>query len=234
LNLSQIKFKLAVLMMIIVIDGPAGSGKSSTAKAIANKLDIQYLDSGAIYRAITLIWLEQDKPSDEKFFESLSEYEIQFDFTDSTFFVNINGHNVTDRIRSEEVSNNVSEIAAKKNIRGYVNSLMRETVKKDGIFIADGRDLGTAVFPDAALKFYMDASVEERARRRFNELNHTNGNISEADIKKNIMQRDKKDSTRSADPLKKADDAVYIDTSELTFDEQVNKISSVIKKRILN
>jgi len=221
-------------MMIIVIDGPAGSGKSSTAKAIANKLDIQYLDSGAIYRAITLIWLEQNKPSDEKFFESLSEYEIQFDFTGSAFFVSINGFDVTDRIRSEEVSNNVSEIAAKKNIRGYVNSLMRETVKKDGIFIADGRDLGTAVFPDAALKFYMDASVQERARRRFNELNHINGNISEADIKKNIMQRDEKDSTRSADPLKKADDAVYIDTSELTFDEQVNKISSVIKKRILN
>lgn len=221
-------------MMIIVIDGPAGSGKSSTAKTIANKLDIQYLDSGAIYRAITLIWLEEGKPSDEKFFESLSEKSIHFNFTDSTFFVSINGFDVTDRIRSEKVTENVSEIAAKKRVREYVNRLMRQTVKKDGIFIADGRDLGTAVFPDAVLKFYMDASVEERARRRFKELNDKQSEISEADIKKNIIQRDEKDSTRSADPLKKADDAIYIDTSKLTFDEQVNKISSVIKKRILN
>lgn len=220
--------------MIIVIDGPAGSGKSSTAKAIANKLDIQYLDSGAIYRAITLIWLKSGKPSDEKFFESLSESSIHFNFTDSTFFVSINGFDVTDHIRSEKVTENVSEIAAKKRVREYVNRLMRETVEEDGIFIADGRDLGTAVFPDAALKFYMDASVEERARRRFKELNGKQSEISEADIKKNIMQRDEKDSTRSADPLKKADDAIYIDTSKLTFDEQVNKISSVIKKRILN
>lgn len=221
-------------MMIIVIDGPAGSGKSSTAKAIANKLDIQYLDSGAIYRAITLIWLQKGKPSVEKFFESLSDHSIQFNFADSTFFVSINGFDVTDLIRSEEVSNNVSEIAARKRVREYVNSLMREAVKKNGIFIADGRDLGTAVFPDAALKFYMDATVEERARRRFKELNDNQSEISEADIKKNILLRDEKDSTRSADPLKKAENAIYIDTSQLTFDEQVKKISSVIKKRILN
>ena len=115
-----------------------------------------------------------------------------------------------------------------------MNSLMREAVKKNGIFIADGRDLGTAVFPDAALKFYMDATVEERARRRFKELNDNQSEISEADIKKNILLRDEKDSTRSADPLKKAEDAIYIDTSQLTFDEQVKKISSVIKKKILN
>jgi len=220
--------------MIIVIDGPAGSGKSSTAKAIANKLGIQYLDSGAIYRTITFCWIKEKKPSVEKFFESLSEKSIRFHFDDNTFNIYIDGCDVTDQIRTEEVSRWVSEIAAKKRVREYVNELMRKTIQKNGSFIADGRDLGSAVFPDANLKFYMDASVDERSKRRFRELKNKDENISLADIKKNIMQRDEKDSSRLTDPLMKTDDAIYIDTSKLTFDEQVNKICSIIKKKNLN
>jgi cytidylate kinase len=217
--------------MIVVIDGPAGSGKSSTAKAVAANLQIQFLDSGALYRVATLVYLNSNKDL-PRFLDMLKESEISFHFKQKTFHAFLNGREVSDQIRSMEVSENVSEVASNPDVRAFVNSLMHEAVKHD-IYIADGRDLGTAVFPDAALKFFMVADLETRAKRRFEEVKGSGKAVTLEEVKQNIAERDQKDSNRSSDPLKKADDAILVDTSEMTFEEQVtfisNKISELIK-----
>lgn len=216
--------------MIVVIDGPAGSGKSSTAKAVAAQLQIQFLDSGALYRVATLVYLNCQKDY-RQFFDQLEESEISFYFKKKKFHAFLNGRDVSDDIRSMEVSENVSEVASNSEVRAYINDLMREVVKHD-IYIADGRDLGTAVFPDAALKFYMVADLETRAKRRFNEVKAQGKEVTLDEVKQNIAQRDEKDSNRSSDPLKKADDAILVDTSEMTFEEQVAFISDKIEQLI--
>jgi len=216
--------------MIIVIDGPAGSGKSTTARAVADELNIEYLDSGALYRTVTLIYTEAQRDQD-KFFELLDEKEITFRYEDQEFQVFIDGQSVTDDIRTPQVADYVSEVAAMPRVRAYVNNLMRRVIL-DGIYIAEGRDLGTAVFPDAEVKFYMSASLEERARRRYDERKDNNPDLTFQKVKENIIQRDQKDSKRAADPLKKADDAIEIDTTNLTFEQQVNLICLKVKQHM--
>lgn len=217
--------------MIIVIDGPAGSGKSSTAKAIANSLNIQFLDSGALYRSITYLWLKRGKPDKTEFFENLPEVQIQTDYSNQVFHVQANGEDITDKIRSQEVANHVSEIASDPRSRSFVNGYMKKLVQQ-GMFVADGRDLGTAVFPDAELKFFMDASIEERANRRFIELKATEKDISFEQVKQNLRERDHKDSSRKSDPLRKADDAVVIDTTGKTFEEQLSEMLTIIEDEL--
>lgn len=214
--------------MIIVIDGPAGSGKSSTARAIADKLNIEYLDSGALYRTATLIYLEANRDK-ETFFRLLNQKKISFYYEGQKFHVAVDEQSVTDKIRTEEVTGAVSEVAALPRVRSFVNNLMREVVL-DGVYIAEGRDLGTAVFPDAELKFYMSADLEERAKRRLNERKEENPGLTLKEVKQNIAERDLKDSKRQADPLKKADDAIVIDTTNLTFEQQVDKICFKIRE----
>ncbi|MDZ7714599.1 MAG: (d)CMP kinase [Balneolaceae bacterium] len=216
--------------MIIVIDGPAGSGKSSTAKAVARKLGIEYLDSGALYRALTVVYVSKEW-SESSFFEFLSTLSISFSYDDELFRVWIDDKEITDKLRSEEVSNNVSEVASKPKARTFVNNLMRNAVET-GNYIAEGRDLGTAVFPDAKLKFFMSADINERARRRHQELIKQGQKTTLGSVKQNIEKRDKIDSQRNNDPLKKADDAIDIDTTDLTFEQQVQKICSLINKRL--
>lgn len=216
--------------MIVVIDGPAGSGKSSTAKAVAANLQIQFLDSGALYRVATLVYLNCRK-NNRSFFEQLEESEISFYFKKEKFHALLNGQDVTDDIRNMNVSDTVSEVASDPKVRAFVNELMREAVQHD-IYIADGRDLGTAVFPDAELKFYMVADLETRAERRYNEIKETDKEVTLEEIKQNIAQRDEKDSNRSSDPLKKADDAIEVNTSDMTFEDQVAFISNVIKQEL--
>lgn len=216
--------------MIVVIDGPAGSGKSSTAKAVAAQLQIQFLDSGALYRVATILYLNAQKDF-PLFFDKLKESNITFYFKEGKFYAQLNGHDVSDKIRSMEVSEHVSEVASNPKVRAFVNDLMREVVQHD-VYIADGRDLGTAVFPDADLKFYMIADLDTRARRRFEEVKAQGKNITLDDVKRNISQRDQTDANRSSDPLKKADDAILVDTSEITFEEQVAFISNKIKAKI--
>ena len=216
--------------MIIVIDGPAGSGKSTTARAVADELNIEYLDSGALYRTVTLIYTEAQRDQD-KFFELLDEKEITFRYEDQEFQVFIDGQSVTDDIRTPQVADYVSEVAAMPRVRAYVNNLMRRVIL-DGVYIAEGRDLGTAVFPDAEVKFYMSASLEERARRRYDERKDNNPDLTFQKVKENIIQRDQKDSKRAADPLKKADDAIEIDTTNLTFEQQVNQICLKVKQHM--
>lgn len=217
--------------MIIVIDGPAGSGKSSTAKAIANRLNIRYLDSGALYRAITYLWINAGKPDKLSFFNMLPDIQLQVEPDEQTFHVTANGVDITDNIRTQSVSENVSIIASFPEARAFVNRFMRKLVTSDN-YIADGRDLGTAVFPDADLKFYMDASIKERAERRFSEMKEKNAAITMEEVVQNLEQRDHLDKSRKSDPLKKADDAILIDTTGKSFDEQVNEMTTIIEEKL--
>ena len=217
--------------MIIVIDGPAGSGKSSSARAIANRLNIQFLDSGALYRAVTWHWVQSQKPDFETFFKKLPETELLTEYKDQTFFVSVNNKDITAEIRKHNVAKHVSKIASHPKIRDFVNNYMRELVKED-VYVADGRDLGTAVFPDAELKFYMDASIKERAKRRFKELQQSDPGVTLQQVKENLEQRDHSDQTRAADPLKKADDAIVIDTTGKTFEEQIEEMILIIEEQL--
>lgn len=217
--------------MIIVIDGPAGSGKSSTAKKLAELLDIQYLDSGALYRALTFLWLKNGKPDLSEFFDMLPQVKLETEYRDQRFRVNVNNEDITKDIRNQQVANHVSEMAAKPEARNFVNQYMRKLVISD-TYIADGRDLGTAVFPNADLKFYMDASLEERAKRRYRELISDDPDISFEEVKENLKERDHKDSNRTTDPLKKDEDAILIDTTGKTFEEQIDIMVSIIRKKL--
>lgn len=217
--------------MIIVIDGPAGSGKSSTAKKIAELLDIQYLDSGALYRALTFLWLSKDKPDPSEFFDMLPDVKLETDYRDQLFHVKVDGQDITREIRTQRVANHVSEMAAKPDARNFVNQYMRKLVISD-TYIADGRDLGTAVFPDADLKFYMDASLDERAKRRHRELITADPDISFEEVKNNLKERDYKDSNRSTDPLKKDENAILIDTTGKTFEEQIDEMVDIIRDKL--
>ena len=216
--------------MIIAIDGPAGAGKSTTARAVAKKLGIQYLDSGALYRALTVIYLESGQDA-ETFFKKLKEQDITFKYSNERFRVWLNEKEITDKLRSTEVANHVSTVASLLKSREHVNELMREAVEHD-TYIAEGRDLGTAVFPDADLKFFMKADVNERARRRYDEMVEDGIETSLKEVKQNILERDYKDSQRKADPLKQADDAIMVDTTNLDFEQQVAQICSAITDKL--
>lgn len=217
--------------MIIVIDGPAGSGKSSTAKALSNQLNIHFLDSGALYRAVTYYWIKKGKPDQKKFFDLLPNMDLDVDLAANNFIVKLNGTNISDDIRSSAVANHVSDVASLPVVRKKVNTFMRKLVKQN-TFIADGRDLGTVVFPDADLKFYMVASIEERADRRYREMKSSGHSITRESVIENLKERDHKDQNRAADPLKKANDAIVIDTTGKTFEEQVAEMASIINEKI--
>ncbi len=170
-------------------------------------------------------------PEKAEFFENLSNVQLQADYRDQTFYVQAGGENLTDKIRTKDVADRVSEIASYKSARSFVNSFMRDLVRND-TYIADGRDLGTAVFPDADLKFYMDASLKERAKRRFLEMKSSDKTITLEDVMENLRSRDEKDQGRKNDPLRKADDAVVIDTTGKSFEDQVQEMISIIKENI--
>jgi len=214
--------------MIVVIDGPAGSGKSSTARAIAEQLQIQFLDSGALYRVATLVYLES-LDNGTSFFDRLKESDISFYFKNKNFHSFLNGEEVSDEIREMKVSNAVSKVASDPMVRSHINKLMRAEVET-GVYIADGRDLGTAVFPDAELKFFMVADLHERAKRRLAEMEAQGLDASLEEIKSNLEARDNADSSRASDPLKQADDAILINTSELSFEEQVSQIAERVRQ----
>lgn len=213
--------------MIVVIDGPAGSGKSSTAKAVAQRCGLHYLDSGAFYRAVTLIYLNNASQC-ELFFDALEHADVLVSYSNGLFSVSVDGTDVTRTIREQYVSDTVSEVAAMPKARDFVNNLLREFVKS-GNFIADGRDLGTVVFPDADYKFYLTADIHKRANRRLLEMQKTGLEADFDEIVENLKSRDHLDSTREVAPLRKADDAIAIDTSSVSFDEQVQRIVDRIR-----
>jgi cytidylate kinase len=208
--------------MIVVIDGPAGSGKSSTAKAIASRTGLNFLDSGAFYRAVTMIFLKCNSDRDQ-FFEVLNTNPLRFQFKDGEFSVFLNGTDISVDIRKQHITERVSEVAAIAEVRDYVNQELREFVQQ-GEFIADGRDLGTVVFPHADFKFFFVADAELRAQRRFDEMKAAGLQADLKTIHDNLIQRDTQDSSRDTAPLRKADDAVVVDTGLYTLEEQIQLV----------
>ena len=213
--------------MIIAVDGPAGAGKSTISKLVAKKLGIQYLDTGAMYRAVTLYFLENNVD-----FSNIDEVEKNLDKIHIDFLNNIpflNNIDVSKQIREKNVNDNVSAVSALAIVREKMVDLQRKMSNNKSV-ILDGRDIGTVVFPNANYKFFLVASVDIRAQRRYKEeLEKGNKSANIDDIKKSIEDRDYIDSTRTVTPLKKADDAIQIDTSYMNIEEVVESIISYIK-----
>jgi cytidylate kinase len=220
---------------IIAIDGPAASGKSTTAKELARWFGYTYIDSGAMYRAVALKIIDEniDHNDRQRLEEMLSKIKISFETTeapDETYLQRIflDGKDVSCRIREQNVTKLSSEIAVIGRVRERLVDMQREMGNAGGV-IMDGRDIGTVVFPDADFKFYLTASVKTRAFRRWKELADPKTNPEE--IEKDLLWRDHNDSNRAHSPLRKAEDAIIVDTTDLTIEEQVNYILNYIKSR---
>ncbi|GAB6432934.1 MULTISPECIES: (d)CMP kinase [Bacillus] len=213
----------------IAIDGPAAAGKSTVAKVVAKKLSYVYIDTGAMYRTITYAALEQkvDIENEEKLMEVVKNVNIEFQQGENTQLVFLNGQDVSEVIRTPEVTNRVSIVAKHRLVREEMVRRQQELAEKGGV-VMDGRDIGTHVLPDAEVKIFMLASVEERAERRHLENMNKGFDSNLEQLKKEIAQRDKLDSEREVSPLKKADDALELDTTSLSIEEVVQKIMSIV------
>jgi len=207
--------------MNIAIDGPAGAGKSTIAKILAEKLGMNYIDTGAMYRAITLKAIENNIDFNDV--SSLINLVNNTDIKISNGRIYLDSKDVTDKIRTPLVSQKVSKIAAISEIREKMICLQRE-LAENGNVIMDGRDIGTVVLPNASLKFFITATVEERAKRRFLELKAKGYNVNYDNIKKEILSRDEQDMKRKISPLKLAEDAIVIDTSNKEIEEIIQEI----------
>ncbi len=218
---------------VVTIDGPAGSGKSTTARLAAEKLGYTYLDSGALYRAVTLAALQKgvDLLDEKQVTQLAAELKIRLQAASDGLRVLMNGNDVSQEIRTPKVTEAIAPIAANQGVRQALLDAQRQFARQ-GSVVAEGRDMGTVVFPDAECKFYMIASIEERSRRRQAELAAKGIHLSLTEISEMIIQRDKTDSSRTASPLRRPKDAVEIDTSSLSVDEQVELVvRKVLKKR---
>ena len=216
--------------MIIAIDGPAASGKSSTAKAVAEEVSFMYLDTGAMYRAVTLAILEENiSLTNENALEAfLTSMKLNILYTGKLLIIELDQVDVTKHIRDSKVTAKVSEVSALPVVRRTMVKYQRELVSgKD--YIVEGRDIGTVVFPNADLKFYMIADSSIRAERRKKDLLTLGKNKDISKLETEIKNRDRKDSTREHSPLSKAEDSIIIDTSHLDFHKQVNMIVEKIK-----
>jgi len=217
--------------MIVAIDGPAASGKSTTAKMVAKKLEMTYLDTGAMYRAVTLALLRSNTDLDD--YDSVCQVvnELELDIYDkgSKTIVKLDGEDVSQAIRSMPVTENVSAVSSMKYIRQTMVEIQRNIGKKTNC-VVEGRDIGTVVFPDAEFKIFMVADINMRAERRFKDFYEMGENRSFQEVLADLKRRDEKDSTRAYSPLQKADEAIEIDTSMLSIDQQVEKIINLVKK----
>ncbi|MBR4724058.1 MAG: (d)CMP kinase [Clostridia bacterium] len=219
--------------MKIAIDGPAGAGKSSIAKLVAGELGFIYIDTGAMYRASALYAIENGiKITAESFTkEVLDKISIDIRYDDDGQRIFLCGKDVTKRIREADVSIGASDIAVIPAVRLKLVDLQRELAKGNNV-IMDGRDIGTYVLPDAELKIYLTASVEERAMRRLKELKEKGQTADFEQVKRDISYRDKNDSEREFAPLKKADDAVLVDSTDMTIDEVKKRILELAKEKM--
>lgn len=217
---------------IIAIDGFSSTGKSSISKVIAEKLDLIHIDTGAMYRAITLFALRNCKKENtidiNELVSRLDEIALEFRQENGVLQIYLNDENVSREIRETYVSDKVSEVAKQPEVRALLVKLQREIGKKNGV-VMDGRDIGTVVFPDADYKFFLTASAEERARRRTLELQSMGIEANYEEVKQNLIERDKVDSEREVSPLKQAEDAILIDNTELNKEETIDLILSYIK-----
>ena len=217
----------------IAIDGPAGAGKSTAARKAAENLNFIYVDTGAMYRTIGLYMLENQISADNEdaLKNALDQIQIELKYKDGVQCMFLNGEDVSGRIRTPEVSAQASVVAAIPEVREKLLDLQRSMAASQDV-IMDGRDIGTHILPDAELKIYLTASVEERARRRYLELVEKGEECNIEDIRKDIADRDYRDMHRETAPLRQAEDAVLLDTSDMTLDEVVTEITRLAKERM--
>ena len=220
--------------LVIAIDGFSSTGKSSISKVVADTLGLIHIDTGAMYRAITLFGLRNFKNEKQeidlpKLLQNLNEISLEFRENSGKLEIYLNGENVSKEIRTTEVSDNVSFIAKQSEVRERLVVLQRDIAEKQGV-IMDGRDIGTVVLPNADYKFFLTASADERARRRFLELQSLGIETTIEEVKRNLIERDRIDSEREISPLKQAEDAILIDNTNLNKEETIDLILSYIKK----
>lgn len=208
----------------IAVDGPAGAGKSSIARAVAEEIGYIYVDTGALYRSIALYSIE-NKFDNESLVNSLDKINIRLEFIDKCQHVFLNDNDVSDKIRTPEVSMGASKVSVIPEVREFLFGLQKKIAAENNI-IMDGRDIGTVVLPDADLKVFLTASAEERANRRFKEM--TDSSISYEQVLEDIKQRDYNDMHRDIAPLKQAEDAVLLDTTGMTIEEVKQKLKALI------
>lgn len=209
----------------VAIDGPAGAGKSTIAKLVAKEKGYIYVDTGAMYRGLAIHFLKQGILPDEtdKIIEACKNADVTIGYEDGIQQVYLNGENITSMLRTEEVGNMASRTSAIPEVRAKLLELQRSLAREKDV-IMDGRDIGTNILPNADVKIYLTASVETRAKRRYNELLEKGESCSLEEIKADIEERDRRDMTRTIAPLKQAEDAILVDSSDLTIEEVVNAI----------
>ena len=218
--------------MIIAIDGPAGAGKSTVAHYLAKELGFVYLDTGAIYRSLTLKALDKNINLEDEVSVVQMCKNTQLAISnnqDGSLKILLDGEDVSQRIRSPKVTEYVSVLAKIRGVREEMLKLQR-SIGRQNDSVVDGRDIGTVVFPDANKKFYLDAEFNQRVKRRFKELKATGNRITLEEVESDLKNRDRIDSTRSCAPLRKADDAVYIDTTDMSVEEVTKAILGTIRR----
>ena len=210
--------------LVVAIDGPAGAGKSTVAQLAARKLGCTYIDTGAMYRAVAWKTLQRKQPvTDELILDVVKDVHVELAYVEGKTTVSVDGTDVTGEIRTQEVPAIVSQVAALGPVRSRMVELQRRMAAK-GSVLMDGRDIATSVLPDANVKIFLTASIEERARRRFKEMQEKGYNVSLEELQKDIAARDKADSEREISPLVQAPDAELLDTSNMGIDEVVQAI----------
>lgn len=218
---------------IVAVDGPAGSGKGTVTKMVAEKMDLISIDTGAMYRCVTLYMLRNNIGLNdiEQINEMLENINIEFKIQNDMKLVFLNGENVTEEIREKAVNELVSQVSHVVEIRENITELSRKVAGNNQV-IMEGRDIGTNVFPNADIKIYLDASAEERAKRRFKQNKEKGIEIPYEEILENIKFRDNNDKTSIVAPLKQAEDAIYVDSTNMTIDEVVDEIVNIIKEKM--
>lgn len=217
--------------IIITIDGPSGAGKGTVARIVASKLGLNYMDTGAMYRAVGLLVKRSliDYDDENQLGKLLLEIHIAFENnSDNNLRVLLNKEDVTDKLRDPEMSTLSSNLATKRSVRTTLKGIQRR-MGINGNIIAEGRDMGTYVFPDADFKFYLDATLNERAKRRWQQLRESGIEVELEDVKNEIEKRDRQDTERQDSPLHPASNAVIIDTTNLKIEEVVEKITSIVR-----
>jgi len=215
--------------LIVAIDGPAGSGKSTSAKLVAQKLGYLYVDSGAMYRAITYLAIFKNVLNNNEEISTLArETDLKLKYENGITYVFANGKDITEEIRSVKVNENVSIVSKIDGVRKALVAKQKEMSKLGCGIVMEGRDIASVVFPNADVKIFLTASINQRAERRLKEFSKKGIEVNKTEIQENISLRDKLDSTRELSPLVKAQDAYEIDTSNITIDEQVEKILTIV------
>ena len=217
------------MSFIVAIDGPAGTGKGTITEIISKKLNLVNIGTGSAYRCVALAAIENNISIDEteKIVGLLDKIKIEFKKIDDKDLIFLNGKDVTNRLREKDVSTTVSKVSLIKDVRFKLNDIFKKQAKTQDV-IMEGRDIGTYVFPNADVKIFLDASLDERIRRRVKQNEELGIDMSLQEIEENMRQRDYDDKTREFGALKQADDAIYIDSSDLSIDEVVNKVIDII------